>query len=63
MENQNEDKGSFELSLRILGNEFIGFRMSVGDIKSKWVVIGLAAVGIIAYTVGALGPEVASLIG
>ena len=30
-----EDEGKLELSLRILGNEIIGFKMVVNDFKMK----------------------------
>ena len=49
-----EDRESnFEISLRVLGNEILGFKIAVDDFESKWVVlsvitlIGLSAVATI----------------
>ena len=52
-----EDEGKLELSLRILGNEIIGFKMVVDDFKMKWMLLGLVALGAIAYTMVTFGPQ------
>ena len=52
-----EDEGKLELSVRILGNEIIGFQMLVNDFKMKWMLIGLFGVGIIAYIMVSFGPQ------
>ena len=44
MSKNNEDEGKMELSLRVLGNELIGFKMMVDDFKMKWVLIGLITI-------------------
>lgn len=44
----NNQEGAFEMSIRILGNEFIGFRIEVDDFKTKWLVLGI--VGITAFS-------------
>jgi len=36
-------EGKMEISLRVLSNELIGIKMSVDDMKMKWVVIGVGA--------------------
>lgn len=45
---------TFEMSLRILGNEFIGFRISVDDFKTKWIIIGIMGMFALAAVVDAL---------
>ena len=52
-----EDEGKLELSVRILGNEIIGFKMVVDDFKMKWMLLGLVALGAIAYTMVTFGPQ------
>jgi len=52
-----EDEGKLELSIRILGNEVIGFKMVVDDFKMKWMLLGLLAVGTISYIMVSFGPQ------
>ena len=52
-----EDEGKLELSVRILGNEIIGFKMVVDDFKMKWMLLGLVAIGAIAFTMVTFGPQ------
>ena len=52
-----EDEGKLELSVRILGNEIIGFKMVVDDFKMKWMLLGLIALGAIAFTMVTFGPQ------
>jgi hypothetical protein len=54
---QKEDEGKLELSVRILGNEIIGFKMVVDDFKMKWMLLGLVAIGAIAYIMVSFGPQ------
>ena len=56
MEDEQND-GKVELSLRILGNEIIGFKMVVDDFKLKFLLGGIAALGIIAYIMVVFGPS------
>ena len=56
MEDELND-GKLELSLRILGNEIIGFKMVVDDFKLKFLLGGIAALGIIAYIMVVFGPS------
>jgi hypothetical protein len=59
---ENEDDGgAFEMSIRVLGNEFIGFVMNVDDFKTKWIVLGLAAFGGIMAIVATFGPAIKDL--
>ena len=52
-----EDEGKLELSVRILGNEIICFKMVVDDFKMKWMLLGLVAIGAIAYIMVSFGPQ------
>ena len=52
-----EDEGKLELSVRILGNEIIGFKMVVDDFKMKCMLLGLVAIGAIAYIMVSFGPQ------
>ena len=54
---KKEDEGKLELSVRILGNEIIGFKMVVDDFKMKWMLLGLIALGAIAYIMVSFGPQ------
>jgi len=57
MSKKVDDEGKLELSLRILGNEIIGFQMIVDDFKMKWMLLGLVAIGAIAWIMVAFGPQ------
>lgn len=57
MAKQEQSDGKLELSLRILGNEIIGFKMVVDDFKLKFLLGGIAALGIIAYIMVVFGPS------
>jgi len=57
MAKQEQNDGKLELSLRILGNEIIGFKMVVDDFKIKFLLGGIAALGIIAYIMVVFGPQ------
>ncbi len=54
---EDENDGKLELSLRILGNEIIGFKMVVDDFKMKWMLVGLVAIGAISWIMVAFGPQ------
>ena len=48
-------EGKMELSLRILSNELIGIRMTVDDMKMKWVFIGLLAILVMTWAAAEFG--------
>jgi len=50
----NNENSTFEMSLRILGNEFIGFKISVDDFKTKWVIISIMGMFALAGFINAL---------
>ena len=56
MENK-EDEGKVEMSLRILGNEIIGFKMTVNDFKMKWMLLGIIALAALSFVMVQFGPQ------
>jgi hypothetical protein len=55
--NNQEDEGKLEISLRILGNEIIGFKMLVDDFKMKWMLLGIVAIAAISFVMVQFGPQ------
>ena len=53
---KKDDEGKLELSVRILGNEIIGFQMIVYDFKMKWMLLGLVAIGALSWIMVQFGP-------
>jgi hypothetical protein len=53
-------EGQMEISLRVLSNELIGIKMSVDDMKMKWVIIGVGAIGVLLWAAAAFGPALTS---
>jgi len=53
-----DEEGKLEISVRILGNEIIGFKMTVDDFKMKWMLVGLFAVGILSWIMVAFAPTI-----
>jgi len=56
MENK-EDEGKLEISLRILGNEILGFKMLVDDFKMKWMLLGIVAIAALSFVMVQFGPQ------
>ena len=54
---QKEDEGKLEMTLRILGNEIIGFKMEVNDFKMKWMLLGIIALAAISFVMVEFGPQ------
>ena len=55
-------EGKMEMSLRVLGNELIGIRMTVDDFKMKWMAFGVIAIVVVTAAVSTFGPAIAGLI-
>tara|TARA_A200000159_G_scaffold19594_1_gene16202 strand:- start:3500 stop:3745 length:246 start_codon:yes stop_codon:yes gene_type:complete len=53
-------EGKMEISLRVLSNELIGIKMSVDDMKMKWVVIGVGAIALMLWAAASFGPSLTS---
>ena len=58
--NQDND-GTFEMSLRLLGNEVIGFTIKVDDFKSKWLMFSLVALLGVSAIAAYFGPDIVNL--
>lgn len=48
-------EGKMELQFRVLGNEMIGIKMVVDDMKMKWVFIGLLAILVMTWAAAEFG--------
>lgn len=62
----NNDASTFEMSFRILGNEFLGFKITVDDFKTKWLIIsilGLFALAAVVRTFSSMGIDPTRFIG
>lgn len=59
----DEPEGKMELSLRILSNELIGIKMTVDDMKMKWVIIGVVAIGAMLWAASSFAPSITSAFG
>ena len=56
MKEEDQSEGKLELSLRILGNEIVGFKMMVDDFKMKWMLLGIIAIGALSWIMVNFGP-------
>lgn len=56
-------EGKMEFSIRVLGNEFVGFKMVVDDFKMKWALVGVAGIAILLGAVSIFGPAISALAG
>ena len=57
-----EEEGKLEISVSILGNEIIGFKMMVDDFKMKWVIVGLVTIIGLGWVISSFGPLIATLL-
>lgn len=57
----NNDDSTFEMSIRVLGNEFLGFKISVDDFKTKWLVLTVMATAGIGAVVATFGEPIKNL--
>jgi len=60
MDNQ---EGKFEISVRILGNEFVAIKIAVDDMKQKWIVLGLISIVAMGWAASAFGPSLVAAFG
>jgi len=51
-----DEEGKLEISVRILGNEIIGFKMTVDDFKMKWMLVGLFGISILSWIMVQFAP-------
>ena len=58
---REQETGSFSVSLRILGNEMIGFSVRADTFSTKWVVLGTIMTVAGAATASVFGPDLVAL--
>lgn len=63
LKDEDTPEGTFDLSIRIMNTELIGMTMKVDDFKMKWVIVGLGAVGVLAWVATSFGPSIVSTFG
>lgn len=63
LRDEDTPEGTFDLSFRVMNNEVLGFAMKVDDFKMKWIIVGLAAVGILAWVAVTFGPMITQTFG
>jgi hypothetical protein len=61
--NNKEDEGKIEMSVRVLGNELIGFKMVVDDFKMKWLIFGVITIVALTYAFTTFGPSLMDTFG
>tara|TARA_R110000803_G_scaffold53350_1_gene109496 strand:- start:1814 stop:2029 length:216 start_codon:yes stop_codon:yes gene_type:complete len=55
-------EGKMEMSLRVLGNELIGIKMTVDDFKMKWLAFGVIAIVVVTAAISTFGPGIVEII-
>ena len=55
IKDEDTPEGKMELQFRVLGNEMIGIKMIVDDMKMKWVFIGLLAILVMTWAAAEFG--------
>ena len=53
-----DEEGKLEISVRILSNEIIGFKMTVDDFKMKWMLVGLFGISILSWIMVQFAPTI-----
>lgn len=52
---------SFEMNIRVLGNEVLGFQIKVNDFKTKWVIISTMLFVVITTTFATYGEPIVQM--
>jgi len=55
LRDEDTPEGKMELQFRVLGNEMIGIKMIVDDMKMKWVFIGLLGILVMTWAAAEFG--------
>ena len=63
MAKEIDDQGKLELSVRILGNELIGFKMVVDDFKMNWLFLGVVTIVALGWAGSTFGPALFDMVG
>jgi hypothetical protein len=59
--NEEEKVSTFEMSLKILGNELIGLKIIVDDFKTKWLMLTVIGTGLAAAIVSTFGESIKTI--
>ena len=59
---EKDEVGKLEGSLRVLGNELVGLKMTVDDFKIKWLVYGVVTLVALGWAASSFGPVLFSMI-
>jgi|TARA_R110002074_G_scaffold32641_1_gene91101 hypothetical protein len=59
---EKDEVGKLEVSLRILGNELVGLKMTVDDFKIKWLVYGVVTLVALGWAASSFGPVLFNLV-
>jgi hypothetical protein len=57
------NQGKIEISVRILGNEFVAVKIAVDDMKQKWIVLGLITIVAMGWAASSFGPALVATFG
>ena len=57
-----DNTGKMEVSLRILGNELVGIKMTVDDFKVKWLVYGVITLVALGWAASSFGPALLDMV-
>lgn len=60
IKDEDTPEGKMELQFRVLGNEMIGIKMIVDDMKMKWVFIGLLSILVMTWAAAEFGNVITS---
>jgi hypothetical protein len=56
------ETNTFDISLRLLGNEILGFTLTANNPKNKWLLAGLLALGAMMLLGTEFGPALMDLV-
>jgi len=62
MTKDDDEIGKLEVSLRVLGNEIVGLKMTVDDFKIKWLVYGVITIVALGWTASKFGPTLLNMV-
>ena len=63
MAEKEDNTGKMEVSLRILGNELVGLKMTVDDFKIKWLIYGVITLVALGWAASNFGPVLFDMVG
>jgi hypothetical protein len=58
---EDKDDKAFEVSLRVLGNELIGLRISVQNFTQKWIWFSMLGIVLVMISLYLFGSDISNL--